>query len=353
LIQSTRKTTKNPVTDAAAKRNRALVREPANEASVSRAIDYLLACTKGSVADCMKSIGIKPKSTQAQQRSQIEKAYRSRELTSDQLGAWLDEIEGWGNHQVHFYTGTATLGAPWKSSESTIAKLDELGVWHLVGASRPLWPTSEPQIYRLAHEGNSLRISWAEERIYEDRVTEKDIVEPNTVWKAYDRRHRRCFHHFEYNSLHHRGALIMGKLPSSGSCPELVKKLLTDAELYFPRVGLQMVDMRPVIKAMEIDRRLLRRRLSLQTTDQTQIEVVSSQKDRDAFEHRFMKKIQSDLIQATSPTKGMFYWTVGELPLQRLIGTRVLPREHRFSIEGQCTEAEVMDVLRGMQTYCK
>ncbi|GAB5517167.1 hypothetical protein [Rhodopirellula baltica] len=298
----------------------------------------------------MASIGLQPKSSaDAHRRQQIEKALRDGSLPEQTLADWLNEIEGWGNHQVQFYQATTAGREPWRNGKNAVATIDALDAWDWVDAPRPLWPGDDPCIYAITHSGSRLRVSWAEQRTYLDPCVEENIEDEDFLWKAYSKQHRRCFHHFDFDATLGHASLIMAKLPSGGSYPQLQDRLLLDLEPYVPRAALELVGLQSTLRKLEESPDVLRRSLNLQTRNQSKIDVTSANKKQDAFAGPLLSSIRDELLGGTSPVKGMFYWLVGEQPLQRFVGSRVYPKQDRFSIEGQCTEQEVMDVLRSMR----
>ena len=318
--------------------------------ATQRAIEYLFSTNKSSIDAKMESIGLKPKSkADAHRRNQIEKAVRDGILSQQTLSNWLDEVEGWGNHQIQFFDVTTSGGRQWRTGKKAVDAIEGLGAWDLVDAPRPLWPGDEPQIYSIVHIGSRLRISWAEERIYLDPCEAKNIEDEDYLWKAYKKQHKRCFHHFDFDATQGQASLIMAKLPAGGKYSDLRERLLSDLAPYVPSAALEQVKLQPTLRKLEKEPDVIRRSLSLQTADQAKIEVTSANRKEDAFANPLLKSLRDDILDGTSPTKGMFYWLVDTNGIQRLIGSRVYPKQNRFSIEGQCIESEVMDVLRSMR----
>ncbi|MEM9366568.1 MAG: hypothetical protein AAGD07_11280, partial [Planctomycetota bacterium] len=149
--------------------------EETSPAAIERAIDFLFSAPMSAVAPLMRSAGLVPKSTVAQRREQVVSALESDELRPEVLGAWLDAVEGWGNHQVLFLEGNRNTGAAWRRSKGAIERLDEIsendpGVWSRVEAPRPLWPTERPELFRIDHRKSLLSVSWAQSRTYLERA---------------------------------------------------------------------------------------------------------------------------------------------------------------------------------------
>ena len=220
---------------------------------------------------------------------------------------------------------------------------------NLVDAIRPLWPEDSPAIYSITHSGSRLRVSWAEQRLHLIPCPEENEENTEMYWKAFLKQHRRCFHHFDFDATLGFGSLVMGKIPTGGSYPALQDPLLDDLDPYIPRNSLEVIKLQTRLRNLESSPDVLRRSLNLQTGDQSKIDVTSANKHQDAFDGPLLSSIRNHLLSGTAPLKGMFYWLVGKEPLQRYVGSRVYPKQNRFSVEGQCTEAEVMDVLRGMR----
>ncbi|WP_345683129.1 hypothetical protein [Novipirellula caenicola] len=321
----------------------------ADQTSTQRAIEYLLAL-KGENADkLLADAGLKPRGTKVQAYDRLRSGVASGKISLEQIQQWLEEVEGWGNHQIHLFDVTDAVCDRLSSKRKAVSLLSKLHLGHLLDAERPLWPEQEPAIFRISFQESKLRVGWAQERIWKRREESEDYQDGDLWFNAYRIQHRRCFHYFELDTVTGKSSLIMSKLPSGDKYSDLKEKLLGDLDPIVSINGLQIVDLRPAVLALESSDKVLRRRLNLITNEQTRIEIISNAIDHDAYDDPSIRKARKQWAGDVAASRGHFFWQITTGEVTRLIGTKLLPRENRFSIEGQCSETEVAYVLQCMR----
>ena len=333
------------------KRSSAVKKKTLNvhEKSTKRLIEYLLALKGESIDQLLKDAGLRSRGTKVQAYDRIQSGIATGQVTLEQIQDWLNEVEGWGNHQVHFYDVSNVVCDRFSTRPKVAALLAAKNLDHLLDGQPPLWPKIEPEIFGIRCDKRRLRVCWSQERTWKLREESADYPEGDLWFQAYRIQHRRCFHYFELDTVTGEASLIMGKLPSGEKYSELAATLLSDLDPIVTTDSLQIVDLRPAIIHLESSPDVLRRRLNLITNQQTKIEIISGARDHDAYADPSIKTARRNWAGNVAASRGHFFWKITTDSIDRLIGSKLLPRENRFSIEGQCTEQEVRDVLRGMR----
>lgn len=326
-------------------------RAPSSTEALERALEYFTSLPGDHAASLLRSAGLRRSGTKVTVHDRLRAALRTGKLNANQLAAALDAAEGWGNHQVHLYTVTEAACRRIDKAGKFRAKLKAAGLDGLLDGEKPLWPQAEPTLFCVNLQANRLRVGWAQTREYEVREPEKDHSKDNLRFKAFRIHHRRTFCYFDLDLPTGEAALIMGKLPSGNDYAELRDRLLSDLDPLVASDALTQIDLRPTLSKLEKLKtdQLRRRRMKLSTLRQSTIEITSGGLSDDAYADPLIFESRHRWSSGVAPAYGFFYWPVATDGIERWIGTRVQPGDGRFSIDGHCTEAEVMHVLRRMR----
>lgn len=330
---------------------------PSNE-EVERAIEYLVALRADRARTLLKSAGLAISGTKAELRTRLLGAVDEK-ISPVTLVQYLDESEGWGNQHVVLFDSTEALTKGWKTQAKALSKLKEAGLDDLLEVPRPIWLPEEPTLSQVSWTINRLRLVWVQKKTWQLRMTELDRPpreewppDDGIIYKAYQLQERRAINFFDWNLVTGEAALLMQQFPKD-EYADLQQKLLDDMSPIISPEGLQTKTLGSVIKNLEKSDEVSRRAVELATERQTEISIRSRATRADAYDDPTAKRAREAIKGKVAAKRGQFYWLPKAKKLERSIGMRVYPKHHRFSIQGECTEAEVSYLLSRIRSHCK
>ena len=171
------------------------------------------------------------------------------------------------------------------------------------------------------------------------------------IYKAYELQNRRAICFFDWNFITREAALLMQVLPKD-EYVALQQRLFDDMSTFLNPEGFDLVSLSKLIPNLEEIDEVSRRDLSLTTVKRTEVLFRSSGADIDAYDDPTAKKARKAMGDTVVAKRGQFYWQPKTGKLSEPIGMRVYPRANRFSIHGECEEADVTYVLSRVRKYC-
>lgn len=330
---------------------------PSNE-EVERAVEYLVGLRADRARMLLKSAGLATSGTKADLRSRLLGAVDGK-ISPVTLIQYLDESEGWGNQHVVLFDSTESLVKGWKTKAKAVTKLKNANLDDLLEVPRPIWLPEEPTLSQVRWTKKRLLLVWVQKKTWQLRMKELDQP-PRDQWppadgviyKAYQLQERRAINFFDWNLVTGEAALLMQALPKD-EYADLQQKLLDDMSPIINAEGLETKTLGTVIKNLEKSDEVSRRAVELTTERQTEISIRSRATRSDAYDDPTAKRARDAIKGKVAAKRGQFYWLPQPKKLDRSIGMRVYPKHHRFSIHGECSEAEVTYLLSRIRNHCK
>ena len=175
-------------------------------------IDIAISQASHLVQDFLRSHDAHIGRTKAHFRANLREAIDNGRLTLDEIGEWLDTVEGWGSQHCYVYRvpQNKSLEESWKDPEAVRKKVAGAGLDHLWDANRH---AAFPKVLELAtvrFYGNILIFTWQRgyqhERRRADLDKREEISEEQILFKAHSVNPRRLVARFMW----HIGARIAG-----------------------------------------------------------------------------------------------------------------------------------------------
>ena len=286
-----------------------------------------------------------------------------RKIQLSSITALLDEIEGWGNQHLVLFESTENHAKAWKKPAKINEVANSLGLKELVNGTRPMLLPEKPTLSQVISNPKRIRFVWIQRRTWHvrredlDKRTRKatDKHTNEIEYRAYEVQQRRGICYFDWNLVTCQAALLMQVLPNQSGYEELQRQLFSDLGNWMARDAFDVVGLQSLISKLEASQLVSRRNLLLATTNQTEVNIKSSDKRTDAYADKAIVDMRV-VMQKSGPVasrRGFFYWQPVDGELERPIAMRVYPKNNRISIDGQCTEDEIQYVLSRVRDTCQ
>lgn len=281
----------------------------------------------------------------------------------------LDRVEGWGNQHVYLLRAKATapLLQEWADETKVRTALRRRGLEHLFNRRRRLVLPTTRQLVTVEWAPRRVRFVWVETRTWRERRPELDnpdhpLREATTdrptqtnrtlVFDAYEVFRGRGIVAFELDLVSGQAALLIQQLPSGNDYAAVRGVILEELQ---PLLDAQSFD--PVLVGRSIVRLealpgVRPRQIEHTTQRGSRINYVSAERDAGAFADPTLQQARQGAGTRVVGRTGNFYWRL-VADAEREIHVKVYAPDQRVGFFGECTEAEVCDVLRLIRQHSR
>ena len=325
-------------------------------AETERIIDYILAHRKVSIQAFLKEKNIASSGKKEELRTKIEKKVSEDLITTQDLIAFLNSIEGWGNQHAYLYVAPTGESEKWKDQKKVIEILKKANCLTLLNNIRPIILPDDPTLSSIEWTPNRVRFVWVERRTWYSRVREldrngADLGLPETVaLKAYQFNEARGLTSFDWNLATGHAALLIQRLPSGENYVDKQREYEDTIEEVIPISNFTKFQLSRSIKKLEASKEVRNRQFDVETAKGARIQYSSKSRKVDVFDDPDARK-SKEALGGKSSLLGNFYWQPREQHLTREIHTKIYATDNRIGIFGECSESEVQYVLSRIRFF--
>jgi hypothetical protein len=319
-------------------------------------LDFVIARKKEFVQEFLRDRKLAFSGTKEEMRSRLEQYIVAGKVSIDELVAFLDSVEGWGNQHVFLYRAPPKATKLWSSEENARAVLRKHKLENLFNRPRPVLIPDEPQLSTIEWTRKRVRFLWVQRRVWHTRLEGMDLEDeddPDIEYRAYKRHEERAISHFDWHFLGGQSMLLLRAYTGA----DYQQDKSEYENLLEPLVGLSdftELGLDKVIKTLRESDEVRRRETDFKTIEGSGIRLTSSSSDRDTLADPLVRKLSDDLVEsAISGRFGNFYWKPCN-ELDREIAVRIYVDHQgssRVNIPVQCTEEEVLYVLSRIRAF--
>jgi hypothetical protein len=325
-------------------------------AETERIVDYILAHRKVSIQAFLKEKNIASYGKKEELRTTIEKKVSEDLMTTQDLIAFLNTIEGWGNQHVYLYVAPTGESEKWKDQKKVTEILKKANYLPLLNNIRPIILPDDPTLSTIEWSPNRVRFVWVERRAWEIRVPELDRsgydvgLSESVSLKAYQLNEARGLTSFDWNLATGHAALLIQRLPSGENYVDKQREYEDTIEEFIPISNFTRTRLSRSIKKLEASKDVRNRQLAIETVRGARIQYSSKSRKVDVFDDPDARK-SKEALGGTSSLLGNFYWQPREQHLTREIHTKIYATDNRIGIFGECSESEVQYVLSRIRFF--
>jgi hypothetical protein len=328
-----------------------------DRASIDATIDYFLSHRVSTIQELLRSHEVPVSGSKTLLRKRLKKAIDDGSIDVNDLSLKLEAIEGWGNQHVVLFQSTGAAADCWKSKTHVRNSLKEGDCFDLLNTHRALYLLDQPTLCQVKWSMNHLQLVWLQKK--EWPLRRKDLDPPRKVlqegevfYKAFEVKYRRSVCMFDWNLDTCEAALLMHHLPDEGY-DTLRQQLLQDMARILDPVVFEVVQLHRVIERLEKSGEVTKRNLQLATVRRTEVTLRSASRHSDIYSDPNAGEIRKAVGQGGVTKRGQFYWVPDGKLIRQHVPLRVYPRNERFSLHAECTEAEVRHVLSRIRHHCR
>lgn len=295
----------------------------------------------------LKTRGLRQSGTAEMLRDRIVDYLDRGKLATSDLIELLDEVEGWGDQHVYLYSVSKTLIDDFSDEKAFRVRLKENGVSRLFNKRHPLVLPTTATLSEIEWSTNRVRFVWIEKREYRDRIEDEDREEGSIEFDAYKVQRSRGIVSFSCDLVAGTAELMIQRLPSGNNYT--AEKLRFEALMgsFMDVSALSLKPVAPAIKKIDSIKEIRKRSCEWATIAGDRVKYTSSSRKADAYKNPAIRKSRKELGNVAGRL-GNYYW-----PIQgREIHVTLYAKDQRIGIFGECTQAEVTDVLSEVRGYC-
>lgn len=311
-------------------------------------LDVLFAHKVAWVRGLLKEKGLPSSGNKPDLRQQVEEHLESDTLEPSDLIDLLDEVEGWGNQHVYLYQASGDLLAELSDEDSFRDKLREARLLRLFNKRLPLILPDEPTLSAIEWSAERVRFIWIEKRTYRQPRDDESYEEDGLEYDAYEVKQSRGMISFSCDLVTGLVELMIQRLPSGNDYLTEKEKYIDQLGTVFDTAQLTQQKISRAIKKIDQAKAIRKRSSQLTTALGYQVTYTSRSRKDDVYKDPSIKKARQALGTGVVGRLGNYYWPIED----HCLHVKLYAKDQRVGIFGECTEAEVKDVLSEIRGYC-
>ena len=319
---------------------------------IDRILDYVLGHKMAFVHEFLRGRGLPFSGTKEKLRQRLEEYLQEGSVEAIDLLRLLNKIEGWGNQHIYLYRAAERLIEPWTTESSVQERLEKVGLAELLHRPRPLVLPDEPTLSSIEWSSDRVRFVWVEKRQWEERISEEDIEEGRTVWRAYRIRVSRGLIAFDWDLLSGHAMLAIQRLPRGSKYRPIRDRFEAELDEIVDLQQFDPIRVSRTIRPIESSGEVRRRQLAYQTHRGGKVRFTSASQSTDAFVDPDLERAGQALRSETAGILGNFYWLSVPGKLERELHSKLYALDQRIGIFGEQKERDVRYVLSRIRHYC-
>jgi hypothetical protein len=284
-------------------------------------------------------------------RERIEGCIDGKKIRGDELVDLLDQISGWGNQQIYLYRSPATLIERWNTEAKARGVLRARNKEELFNRRLPLVLPANPCLSAVHWTPRGVRFIWIEKRTWRERVPEEDYKSDDIEFTAHRVHHARGLIAFDWDFISGHAALLIQRLPSGENYRDVKTRFEAELESLVKISKFSAVYVSPAILRVEKSGEVRHRKLEYATERGAKISFLSRHRRASTFDDPALKKARQELGDRLAGQHGNFYWPMPD-HTEREIHVKLLAKDQRLAIFGECSEQEVRHVLGRIRHHC-
>jgi hypothetical protein len=281
-------------------------------------------------------------------RRRVEDCLEDETLEASDLVDLLDQVEGWGNQHVYLYKASGALIAALSDEKKLKEKLRKLRLTGLFNGRIPLVLPDPPALSAIEWTAERIRFIWVEKRTYREPRDDESYVEGAIEYDAYEVKQSRGMVSFSCDLVTGFAELLIQRLPSGNDYRAEQKKYLDELADFFDVTELTPAKISGAIKKVDQAKGIRKRSSQLTTPLGYQVTYTSRSRKDDVYKDPNIQKARKALGKTVAGRLGNFYWPI----LGRDVHIKLYAKDQRIGIFGECTAAEVENVLSEIRGYC-
>ncbi|HEV8066783.1 MAG TPA: hypothetical protein VGP76_03535 [Planctomycetaceae bacterium] len=318
------------------------------EAHIAFLLDVLFDHKMVWVQQLLKSKGLSAAGTKPDLRSRIKACLDNDLLATADLIDLLDTIEGWGDQHIYLYKASNSLIASLAGEANLKATLRKLHLLRLFNGRTPVVLPDEPALSAIQWSADRVRFVWVEKRIYRDPRDDQSYVEGSIEYDAYEVKQSRGIVSFSCDLVSGLAELLIQRLPSGNNYRSEQQKYFKELSDICDVLQLTPHKISGAIKKIDQLKGVRKRSSQLMTARGAQVTYTSRSRKDDVYKDPSIRKARKALGASVAGRLGNFYWPI----LGRDIHIKLYAKDQRIGIFGECTAAEVENVLSQIRGYC-
>ena len=329
--------------------------ESLSQADVETAVEYAFGHRKVSIQEFLSNYSLPTTGKKDELREAVVKGIKDGDIPREDIIAFLDSLEGWGNQHIYLFKSSDKLMKQWKVESNVKQILDEAEVGELLNSRRPLVLPDEPTLSSIEWTKKRVRFVWVDKREWQDRMEEEDdeSEDGQIIYKAYRQQVTRGITSFDWNLVSGEAALMIQTLPRGENYDEIRQVYEDELSAFFDFSDFARRRITKAIKKLEASKEALNRKIELATRTGAIAAYTSKGRKTDAYADEDIKKSRTALGQRTTSRAGNFYFQPSKNGLTRTIHVKLYAADQRVGIFGECTEQEVGHVLSRIRQHIK
>jgi hypothetical protein len=302
----------------------------------------------GWIQQFLKAKELSAKGTKEELRDLVESYLDDESLSATDLVDLLDEIEGWGNQHVFLFKASDALIATLSDDKQVKDNLKKLRLARLFNRRIPLVLPSEPTVSSIEWTAQRIRFIWIERRVYRERREDESYTEGSLEFDAFEVVQSRGIVSFSCDLVSGLAEMLIQRLPTGNDYLAEKNKYQEQLVKFFDVDQLSPQKISGAIKKVDQAAGIRKRSSQLATALGYQVTYTSRSRKDDVYNDPTVRKARKALGPTVAGRLGNFYW-----PIQgRDIHIKLYAKDQHIGIFGECTEAEVGDVLSEVRGYC-
>ena len=332
-------------------------------------VDYVLSLRSDRIRGLLVAHGIPSSGPKRTLRERLVVAISDEAVGTEQIAAYLDQVEPWGNQHVYLYDVGDLLSSEWTDSEAVLSTLDEEGVMEFVTQPLTLTLPNELSLSAIVLGEGVVEVRAIDARRYSERLPELDkegAVEGLPVeYRAYAQRVSRGLLTLRWDLVNSQAALHISKGHRGYGYEEAEAEFTELVSGWLPLQGnFTRLNLRPAITELakrERDRNepmTRSARVGLQSAGGREIDISSASVDTGAAGEKPIDEAVEAIAKVSRGRLGNHYWLgKGSFsgygnPLEDELHTMILARDSRIHFMTPSNEEAIAYVLGRVRSLC-
>lgn len=324
--------------------------QAANDADGEAAflLDVLFNHKVAWVRDLLKEKGLPSSGTKPELRERLEEHLEAQAVEPSDLVDLLDQVEGWGNQHIYLFKASDALLAVLSDQDAFRDKLRKAHLLRLLNKRVPLILPDEPTLSAIDWSEEQLRFIWVEKRTYRESREDESYEDDGIEYHAYEVKHSRGLISFSSDLVSGLSELMIQRLPSGNNYLNEKDKYIKELSAVFDTTQLTLQKISRAIRKIDQASGIRKRSSQMATALGYQVTYTSRSRNDDVYNDPSIKKARKALGTGVVGRLGNYYWPIHD----HHIHVKLYAKDHRIGIFGECSEAEVKDVLSEIRGYC-
>lgn len=316
-------------------------------------LNVLFENNKEFIVAFLKNYDLPSNGTKDELKAEIKKQIATKIINPEDIVAYVNKIEGWGNQRIYLFKIQQSVNTIWKDQEQVTEILKKNRCLGLLNAERPLVYPGELSLSVIEWTPTNVKFVWIVKVDYDERVEDEDSWDEdrNLEFRAYRPRIQRGVVSLDWNLVSGQAMLMIQRMPTETIHKDVLADTWKQICKFIDSDMFKQIKLGKVIEHLEKDNDVRVRRGITEAANGLRADYRSKSKKHDAKTLSNYKKSKQALGKSFGYF-GNFYWKVND-EISKEIHTNLYSKNNSILIFSQHPESEVRHVIECIVEYSK